>query len=323
MRLLYGTVSSDCKWLALGAAPGNPQKLFQFGGEAMIPVQIRGQYVRAGNKPLEGHLLIESNGGNVNVTVRLDVPPKAYPNGVLAGATTPRLIAEKALAAPKDAAPLLKTGRSRSGSARMVGPILSRGRRPRASGRCSNSLKRSAWPRRLRSKSATLRWPCAATSAKPTASVGAKNAGETARLRSRRLRSTLAGRRPLDAERPQCGHPSIGALRAQSAGRNADGNVRVTANGNQRFKVAVSLEIGGQAPDDATAFRSGGRGSQAIPEVQPIPVPSSGPLPMIPIQSRAAKMEEELPAVAVIEDASRRGRPFAAVGDCRSLCACL
>jgi hypothetical protein len=42
MRLLYGSVSSDCKWLTLGEAPGNPQRPFQFGGDSVVQVQIRG-----------------------------------------------------------------------------------------------------------------------------------------------------------------------------------------------------------------------------------------------------------------------------------------
>src|SRR5262249_892289 len=54
MRLLYGSVVSDCKWLTLGEAPGAAQKLFQFGSEGTIHVQVRGQHLRAGNKPLEG-----------------------------------------------------------------------------------------------------------------------------------------------------------------------------------------------------------------------------------------------------------------------------
>src|SRR5207247_658673 len=37
MRLLYGTVTSDCKWLTLGDKPGSSQKLFQFGSDMKIP----------------------------------------------------------------------------------------------------------------------------------------------------------------------------------------------------------------------------------------------------------------------------------------------
>ena len=110
MRLVYGSVVSDCKWLTLGEGQGGPQKLFQFGGETVVPVHVRGQHLRAGNKPLEGHLTIESNGGSVTVLVRADVPVKPFSEGVLAGAISPRQVAEKALKLPKEAAPWFEQG---------------------------------------------------------------------------------------------------------------------------------------------------------------------------------------------------------------------
>ena len=111
MRLLYGTVTSDCKWLLLGDAPGHPEKMFQFGVESIIPVRVRGQYLRAGSKPLEGHLLIDSNAGEtVTVTFKADVPITPYPDGPFAGAVTPRQVAEKAKANPKEASPYFENG---------------------------------------------------------------------------------------------------------------------------------------------------------------------------------------------------------------------
>ena len=58
--LLYGSVASDSRWLSFGDAPGQPQKVFQFGDETVIPVQVRGQHLRAGIRPLEGQLVIDS-----------------------------------------------------------------------------------------------------------------------------------------------------------------------------------------------------------------------------------------------------------------------
>src|SRR5262249_8970829 len=110
MRLLYGSVVSDCKWLTLGEPPRNGQKLFQVGGAGALHAEVRGGHLRAGNKPLEGHLVIESNGGQATVTVRVDVPVKPFPGGVLGGAISPRQIAEKAKAQPKEAAPLFERG---------------------------------------------------------------------------------------------------------------------------------------------------------------------------------------------------------------------
>jgi hypothetical protein len=99
-RLVYGSITvDDCLWLTLGDAVGAHEKLFQFSHETVIPVHVRGKQLRAGTKPLEGRLLIESNGGSVTVLVRVVVPVKPYPDGPLAGATTPREVAQKAKAA--------------------------------------------------------------------------------------------------------------------------------------------------------------------------------------------------------------------------------
>lgn len=110
MRLLYGTATSDSKWLTLGDAPGHAEKMFQFSSETTIPVQLRGQHLRAGSKPVEGHLILDSNGGTVTVTFRADVPITPYAGGLFAGAVTPRQVAEKAKANPKEAAPYFENG---------------------------------------------------------------------------------------------------------------------------------------------------------------------------------------------------------------------
>jgi hypothetical protein len=110
MRLLYGTATSDCKWLTLGEAPGHAEKLFQFGSDSVIHVHVRGKDLRAGSKPLEGHLTLDSNGGAITVTVRADVPITPYEGGMFAGAVTPRQIAEKAKANPKEASPYFEKG---------------------------------------------------------------------------------------------------------------------------------------------------------------------------------------------------------------------
>jgi len=99
MRLLYGSITcEDCVWLGVGEAPGAPHKLFQFSGELILPLHVRGKQLRAGIKPLEGRLEIESNGGNATIIVRADVPVQPFPDGIYAGAPTPRQIAEKAKA---------------------------------------------------------------------------------------------------------------------------------------------------------------------------------------------------------------------------------
>ena len=111
MRLLYGSITCDnCPWLSLGKAPGAQQKLFQFGSDLKIPVNIRGKYLKASNKPLEGRLVVESNGGSFDIPVKVECPIKPFPDGVLAGARSPRQIAEKAKAQPKEAAALFEKG---------------------------------------------------------------------------------------------------------------------------------------------------------------------------------------------------------------------
>jgi hypothetical protein len=110
MRLLYGAVASDCDWLVLGEGPGQSQKVFQTAGGITIPVQVLGRKLRAGLKPLEGHLCIDSSGGPATVTVRVEVPIQPFPTGVLAGALTPRDMAIKAKLQPKEAALLFEQG---------------------------------------------------------------------------------------------------------------------------------------------------------------------------------------------------------------------
>jgi hypothetical protein len=112
LGLLYGTVQcDDSPWLALLNVPvGTNRKLFQFVDEAVIPMLVPGHSLRAGNKPLEAKLTVESNGGTQEVVVTAQVPVKPFPTGVLAGAVTPRKIAEKAKAAPKEAAVYFENG---------------------------------------------------------------------------------------------------------------------------------------------------------------------------------------------------------------------
>lgn len=111
MRLIFGSVTSEnCPWLGLGEPPGSPQKLFHFGSEFVIPIQIRGNQLRASPKPLEGRLTVESNAGTSTVTIRAEVPIQPFPDALLAGARSPRRLAEKAQANPKDAAPLFESG---------------------------------------------------------------------------------------------------------------------------------------------------------------------------------------------------------------------
>ena len=111
MRLLFGSVTcADGLWLTFGDAPGASEKHFQFGHDLTLPVRVVGDKLRAGNKPLVAHLSIDSNGGAATVTVRAEAPVKPFPEGVLGGAKSPRQVAEKAKANPKEAAALFEGG---------------------------------------------------------------------------------------------------------------------------------------------------------------------------------------------------------------------
>jgi hypothetical protein len=109
-RLLYGSIASDTKWLTLGDGPGSPRKLFQCGSETAVPLTVHSRQLRAGNKPMEAKLVIESNGGTATVRVRALVQAQPFSDGLLAGALTPRQLAEKARKSPKEAAAYFESG---------------------------------------------------------------------------------------------------------------------------------------------------------------------------------------------------------------------
>jgi hypothetical protein len=112
MGLLHGTIScAECPWLSLGdPAAGTRKKIFQFLHDNTIQVNVCGKSLRAGNRPQEGKIVIESSGGTFTVLVNIEVPVTPFPEGVLTGALTPRQIAEKAKAHPRDAAVLFARG---------------------------------------------------------------------------------------------------------------------------------------------------------------------------------------------------------------------
>jgi hypothetical protein len=110
MRLISGAITSvDAPWLALGDAASN-QKHFHFQHELAVPINVRSENLRANNKPLTAHLEVESNGGSFIVTVRAQVPVQPFPSGALAGAKSPRQAAEKAKTNSKEAAALFESG---------------------------------------------------------------------------------------------------------------------------------------------------------------------------------------------------------------------
>jgi hypothetical protein len=289
-RLLYGSVSSDSKWLTIGEVPGNPQRLFKCDGDVVVHIQVRGRYLRAGIKPLEGHLLIESNGGQSTVTVRADVPLRAFPDDVLAGAVTPRQIAEKALAAPKEAAPLFENGA------------------------VAKWFSANGWTYPVRGPSATgvgavQQFFEALGLTKPPkveiSHLGLSLSGEVGQSVQSALELRTQEKRPIYGH-AICDQPWLDVRRAVLSGRTAviqvvvprvpnrpgetlEANVTVTTNGNQKFKVPVTLEIASPPTYKVAGMPGAPAKSSMIPVVKAMPITSTG------IQ-RGGRLAEAMPA---------------------------
>ncbi len=116
LLLLCGSVMTECDWLSFGDRQGNASvKLFQTRNTCTLSVRVLGSKLRAGKQPLEGTIVVETNGGRQTVAVRAMVPVRPFPGGqpanaVLAGAASPREIALKAKARPREAAVLFEQG---------------------------------------------------------------------------------------------------------------------------------------------------------------------------------------------------------------------
>ncbi len=110
MGLLSGNVQSEVPWLALGDAAGAGSKVFQCRHELNITVQLVGKALRAHPKPQEGRIVVTAGHDICALVVRVEVLLQPFPDGVLAGATTPRQVAEKARAAPREAGRLFESG---------------------------------------------------------------------------------------------------------------------------------------------------------------------------------------------------------------------
>ncbi|HEX5270602.1 MAG TPA: hypothetical protein VFW33_08960, partial [Gemmataceae bacterium] len=246
MRLLYGSVTCDgCDWLALGEAPGAPEKIFQFGAETTIPVLVKGKRLRAGARQLEGRLAVESNGGAVTVFLRAEVPPRPFPDGPLQGALTPRQVAEKARSAPKESAAYFEKGVVAEWykSNGWVYPVQG----PSASGLGAVQQFFEALgltpPPKVDISDRSLRWEVAA--------------GDTVRhalqVRSEEKRPVYAhatSNAPwLEVGRPKLNGrtvliPLVVPNVPDRAGETLTAKVVVQANGNQRFVVPITLVIG-------------------------------------------------------------------------------
>jgi hypothetical protein len=110
MRLIYGSITSEVPWLTIGKGAGRPTRILEFIDDLRVPVQVRGTNLRARTKPQEGRIVLDTNAGKAIVTIRVEVPPIPFAEGVLAGSLSPRQLAEKAKANPAEAAPHFESG---------------------------------------------------------------------------------------------------------------------------------------------------------------------------------------------------------------------
>jgi hypothetical protein len=249
-RLLYGSANCDgTPWLSLGDGPLLSRKLFQLSGRAILPVRVVGRQLRAYPKPQEGEVRLESNGGPVTVTVRVQVPVRPFPEGVLAGARSPRELAHKAHDAPREAAALIASGAvarwyeangwtypvpgpAASGLAAVQQLFEALGLvKPPPVELSEDAVRLTSGPGEkveyvLAAVTQEDRAAVAhATSDQPWLHVGPT----TFRGRSAFLPLTV----PVVPDRP---------------GETLRANVSVTANGSQRFVVPVTLVVGGRRP---------------------------------------------------------------------------
>jgi hypothetical protein len=286
MRLLYGTVSCiDSIWLAVGEAPGAPRKLFQFADSFAIPVHVVGRRLRAGNKPLEGRLLIESNGGTQTIVVRAEVPVKPFPSGALAGALSPRQVAEKAKALPRDASLLFEQGAVERWYEDNGWTYPVQG--PAASGisgvqQFFEALGLTTAPRveidtqaiNLQGRVGDRLEHAVRVETQEKRPVYAHAVSDQPWMRIGRI--ALEGRSariPIEV-------PSVPAR----PGERLHGRVTVTANGNQRFWVAVTLAIG----SGSTAVRPKTSGIRSgVPVAQPVAPPPAHAISTVPYATAA------------------------------------
>ncbi len=297
MRLLYGAVASDAKWLSLGEGQAGARKIFQCGTETVIPVTVRSGQLRAGNKPMEAHLLVESNGGGVTVRVRALVPSKAFTEGVLAGAQTPRQLAEKARADPKAAIAFFENGAVARWYQENGWTYPVQG--PAASGLAAvqqffEALGLAKVPK------VELSQPSVSLVGRPGETVR-----QTIQVRTSEKRPVFASAAsdqpwltvgPIQLNGPAATVPLEVARVPDQAGQTLQAQVTVTANGGQRFVVPVSLAVGaGAGRGAAAAAIAVGPG-----KARPLPPPRTPVRKRVPTGPDANPARKNPVAVAIV-----------------------
>ncbi len=314
-RLVIGkaNVDDDCDWMVLGES-GTPEKIVQFFDSLTLPVRIRGDRIRAYHKPHKAHIHIESNGGTASVLVTLTVPVKAFPEGVLAGAQSPRQVAEKVLAKPKEAAVLLENGAVRKWYEENGWPYPVQG--PTASGLAAVQQFFEVLGL-VKTPKVELTQPDVTLRGKP---------GE--RLESAVVVMTREKRAAVAhgvSDRPWL---TVGktVFKGQSAtipltvqevpaepGKTLSARLTVHSNGNQRFEVPVSLAVASNAFDFNEPLEEG------EPPNNPAPAPAGNNMPtVVACPSCTTKIAMPVNAAGRQFRCRKCGQVFTAPGPARS-----
>jgi hypothetical protein len=109
-RLLRGSARVHCDWLTLGDGPGAPEVFFQTPLETTLKLRVLGKNFRGESRVKQGTVSILTNGGEEVIVVKAEARIVPFPEGILAGATTPREVAVRARQQPKVAARLFERG---------------------------------------------------------------------------------------------------------------------------------------------------------------------------------------------------------------------
>ncbi len=246
MGLIRGTVAcTGSEWLVLGDDGGAPDKVFQFRSDQTITARVIGNRLRAGFRPPDGRLVIESNAGSAVVLVHVEPSPVVpFAHGVLAGATTPRRLADLTRAAPREAAVFFENGAVAEWYAANGWTYPVQG--PPASGIAALQQFYEALglavPPRVELDRQLLRLEGA-----PGAAVESAVVVQTSERRAVFAHATTA--EPwLKIDQPVLGGrtariPVRVPRVPDRPGEVLRGRVQVTANGNQRFAVEVTLAV--------------------------------------------------------------------------------
>jgi hypothetical protein len=282
MRLLTGSVTAYCVWLTLGDGEGAASKVFQFVNEAVVPVRVRGKALRAGPKPLEGRLVLESSGGEATVIVRCEVLAQPFPDGVLAGAVTPRQLAERAKAHPKTAAAFFESGavarwyQANGWDYPVQGPP---GSGLGAVQQFFEALGLTTPPKVELSEDAVFFVGDPGASLQHTLQIVAKE--------KRPVYAHATSDRPwLEVSRVQTGG-RVASIRLavpavpERRGELLHAKLTVTANGNQRFVVPVTLAVGGPLRGSRTEPPL--ERPRAVEPVQVVPVMQAVEVPLLEV----------------------------------------